>query len=220
MREEKLDVGFAFDGDADRCIAVDEKGNEINGDHILYILGTYLKDCGQLANNTVVTTVMSNMGLYRALEAAGMSYIQTTVGDRFVYEAMQEQGFGIGGEQSGHIILRKYATTGDGLLTAIMVMERMVESKLPLSKLAEPVIMYPQVTRNIPVPDKNAVLGHPAVKEKLAECNARLGGNGRMLLRSSGTEPVVRVMVEAANETTCEALVAEMVDLIKREGLA
>ena len=218
--EHHLDVGFAFDGDADRCIAVDEAGNEVNGDHILYILGKAMKEQGVLAGNTVVTTIMSNMGLYRALDGAGIHHVQTTVGDRFVYENMQENGYVLGGEQSGHIILRKYATTGDGLLTAIMVMERLAESKLPLSKLAEAVVMYPQVTKNLPVPDKEAVLSHPAVKEMLAACNARLGDGGRMLLRPSGTEPVVRVMVEAADAETCEALASEMIDLIKREGLA
>ncbi len=219
VTEHHLDAGFAFDGDADRCIAVDEKGNEVNGDHILYILGKAMKEQGTLANNTVVTTIMSNMGLYRALEAAGIDYVQTTVGDRYVYENMIENGHVIGGEQSGHVILRKYATTGDGLLTAIMVMERIVESKLPLSKLAEPVIMYPQITKNLRVPDKDAVLNHPAVKEKLADCNDRLGSDGRMLLRKSGTEPVVRVMVEAADEATCEAYIAEMVAVIQGEGL-
>ena len=217
--EKGLDVGFAFDGDADRCIAVDEKGNEINGDHILYVLGKAMKEQGSLANNTVVTTVMSNMGLYRALDEAGIDYVQTTVGDRFVCENMVENGHVLGGEQSGHVILRKYATTGDGLLTAIMVMERIVDSKLPLSKLAEPVVMYPQITKNLRVPDKDAVLNHPAVQAKLADCNARLGGDGRMLLRKSGTEPVVRVMVEAADEATCEAYIAEMVAVIQGEGL-
>jgi len=217
--EEGLDVGFAFDGDADRCIAVDERGNEVNGDHILYILGKAMKEQGSLANNTVVTTVMSNMGLYRALEDAGIDYVQTTVGDRFVYENMVENGHVLGGEQSGHIILRKYATTGDGLLTAVMVMERIVESKLPLSKLAEPVVMYPQITRNIRVPDKDAVLRHPAVQAKLTECNTRLGGVGRMLLRKSGTEPVVRIMAEAADEAVCEAYVREMADTIASEKL-
>ena len=217
--EHHLDVGFAFDGDADRCIAVDEKGNEVNGDHILYILGKAMKEQGTLANNTVVTTIMSNMGLYSALIDGGIDYVQTTVGDRFVYENMVENGHVIGGEQSGHIILRKYATTGDGILTAIMVMERIVESKLPLSKLAEPVVMYPQITVNLRVPDKDAVLKNPAVKAKLADCNTRLGGGGRMLLRKSGTEPVVRVMVEAADEATCEAYVKEMVALIEKEGL-
>ena len=217
--EKGLDVGFAFDGDADRCIAVDEKGNEINGDHILYVLGKAMKEQGALVNNTVVTTVMSNMGLYRALEDAGIDYVQTTVGDRFIYENMVKNGHVIGGEQSGHVILRKYATTGDGILTAIMVMERIVDSKLPLSKLAEAVVMYPQITKNLRVPDKDAVLDHPAVKEKLAECNARLGSDGRMLLRKSGTEPVVRVMVEAADEGTCEAYIAEMVAVIRAEKL-
>ena len=217
--ENSLDVGFAFDGDADRCIAVDEKGNEINGDHILYVLGKAMKEQGSLANNTVVTTVMSNMGLYRALDEAGIDYVQTTVGDRYIYENMTENGHVIGGEQSGHVILRKYATTGDGILTAIMVMERIVESKLPLSKLAEAVVMYPQITRNLRVPDKDAVLSHPAVRDKLAHCNARLGGNGRMLLRKSGTEPVVRIMVEAADETTCEVFIAEMEQVIHTEKL-
>lgn len=217
--EKGLDVGFAFDGDADRCIAVDEKGNEINGDHILYILGKAMKEQGTLANNTVVTTIMSNMGLYRALDKAGIDYVQTTVGDRFIYENMTQNGHVIGGEQSGHVILRKYATTGDGILTAIMVMERVVDSKLPLSKLAEAVVMYPQITRNLRVPDKDAVLNHPTVQEKLAECNTRLGSDGRMLLRKSGTEPVVRVMVEAADEGTCEAYIDEMVGVIQREGL-
>jgi phosphoglucosamine mutase len=170
-------------------------------------------------NNTVVTTVMSNMGLYRALEDAGIDYVQTTVGDRFIYENMVENGHVIGGEQSGHVILRKYATTGDGILTAIMVMERIVDSKLPLSKLAEAVVMYPQITKNLRVPDKDAVLNHPAVKAKLTECNTRLGSDGRMLLRKSGTEPVVRVMVEAADEGTCEAYIAEMVAVIRAEKL-
>ena len=217
--EHHLDVGFAFDGDAARCIAVDEKGNEVNGDHILYILGQAMKEQGTLANNTVVTTIMSNMGLYSALADAGVDYVQTTVGDRYVYENMIENGHVIGGEQSGHIILRKYATTGDGLLTAIMVMERIVESKLPLSKLAEPVVMYPQVTVNLRVPDKDAVLKNPTVKAKLADCNTRLGGGGRMLLRKSGTEPVVRVMVEATDKGTCETYIGEMVAVIEREGL-
>ena len=218
--DHRLDVGFAFDGDADRLIAVDEKGNEVSGDHVLYLLGKAMKEQGSLTGNTVVTTVMSNMGLYAALADAGIDSVQTTVGDRFIYESMVENGFVIGGEQSGHIILRKYATTGDGLLTAIMVMERMVESKLPLSKLAEPVILYPQITRNLPVPDKDAVLNHPSVKEKLADCNTRLGSGGRMLLRKSGTEPVVRVMVEAADEETCEAYIEEMVAVIQNTGLS
>ena len=217
--DHNLDVGFAFDGDADRCIAVDEKGNEVNGDHILYVLGKAMKEQGALANNTVVTTVMSNMGLYRALDEAGIDYVQTTVGDRFIYESMTKNGHVLGGEQSGHVILRKYATTGDGILTAIMVMERVVESKLPLSKLAEAVVMYPQITKNLRVPDKDAVLNHPAVMAKLTECNTRLGSDGRMLLRGSGTEPVVRIMVEAADGETCEAFIAEMEQVIHTEKL-
>ena len=218
VAEHHLDVGFAFDGDADRCIAVDERGNEVSGDHILYVLGKAMQEQGSLTGNTVVTTVMSNMGLYRALTEAGMDFVQTTVGDRFVYESMVENGYAIGGEQSGHIILRKYATTGDGLLTAIMIMERIAESKLPLSKLTEPVVMYPQITQNLPVSDKDAVLNHPAVQAKLADCNTRLGTDGRMLLRKSGTEPVVRVMVEAADRETCEAFAEEMVGVIREAG--
>ena len=216
--EKQLDVGFAFDGDADRCIAVDEQGNEINGDHILYVLGKAMKEQGSLANNTVVTTIMSNMGLYRALDKAGIAYEQTTVGDRYVCENMVKYGHVIGGEQSGHVILRKYATTGDGILTAIMLMERIVESKLPLSKLAAPVVMYPQVTVNLRVPDKDAVMNHPVIKAKLEDCMARLSG-GRMLLRKSGTEPVIRVMAEAPDKETCEAFVREMVEAIRAEGL-
>lgn len=219
VTDERLDVGFAFDGDADRCIAVDENGNEVNGDHILYILGKAMKEQGNLANNTVVTTIMSNMGLYRALEQAGIDYVQTTVGDRFVYENMVQNGHLIGGEQSGHVILKKYATTGDGILTAIMVMEQIVASKLPLSKLAEAVVMYPQVTVNLRVPDKEAVLNHPAVQAKLAACNEKLGGNGRILLRKSGTEPVVRVMVEAPDRHLCDSLSREMAEVIRSEGL-
>ncbi|MBQ7316836.1 MAG: phosphoglucosamine mutase [Clostridia bacterium] len=218
--EKGLDVGFAFDGDADRCIAVDEKGNEIGGDHILYILGKAMKEQGALANNTVVTTIMSNMGLYRALNHAGIDYVQTTVGDRFIYENMIQNGHVIGGEQSGHVILRKYATTGDGILTAIMVMERIVDSKLPLSKLAEAVVMYPQVTKNIRVPDKNAVCQNAAVTKKLDELNSRLGTNGRMLLRKSGTEPVVRVMAEAETMELCERSADELISVIRAEGLS
>ncbi len=213
--DEGLDVGFAFDGDADRCIAVDDQGREINGDHILYVIGRHLKNKGALANNTVVTTVMSNMGLYRALDDAGIDYVQTTVGDRFVYENMVENGNVLGGEQSGHVILSKYATTGDGILTAIMLMERVVQSKLPLSKLAEPVVMYPQVTVNIRVTDKDAVLSHPAVLAASDDIAARLGSDGRILLRKSGTEPLVRVMVEASDKLTCQTYAEEMASVIK-----
>lgn len=213
--DERLDVGFAFDGDADRCIAVDENGNEVNGDHILYILGKAMKDHDALPNNTVVTTIMSNMGLYKALDEAGIDYVQTTVGDRFIYENMVKNGHGIGGEQSGHVILRKYETTGDGILTAIMIMEQIVESKMPLSKLASPVVMYPQAYRSIRVPDKDAVMHDPDVNAKLEELKARLGTEGRILLRKSGTEPVVRVMAEAVSKTVTEAYAAEMLACIK-----
>ena len=215
VRDEGLDVGFAFDGDADRCIAVDENGNEINGDHILYLLGKSMAEQGTLADNTVVTTVMSNMGLYKALDDAGLSYVKTTVGDRFVYERMVQDNFSLGGEQSGHIILKKYATTGDGILTAIMLMEVMAKKELPLSKLSSPVVMYPQVCVNHAVKDKDAVLTHPDVVAKRDEISRRLGSNGRILLRKSGTEPVVRVMVEADTEETCHLYAKEMGEVIK-----
>ena len=220
VRENALDIGFAFDGDADRCIAVDERGCVINGDHILYVLATYLRQGDALANNTVVTTVMSNLGLYRALDEAGIAYEQTTVGDRYVYENMQKNGHCLGGEQSGHIILSKYATTGDGILTALKLMEAVISSKLPLSKLAEPVRMLPQVTRNIRVADKAAVRNNAAVQASVERVRARLGESGRILLRESGTEPLIRVMVEAASEGLCASLAEEVVDVIRAEGLA
>ena len=211
VKENSLDIGFAFDGDADRCIAVDERGEVVNGDHLLYVLAMQLKKRGELVNNTVVTTVMSNMGLYRALKGADIRYEQTTVGDRYVYENMLATGNCIGGEQSGHIILSKYATTGDGILTAIKTMEAVVGEKLPLSKLAEPVQMLPQVTRNIRVADKDAVAMHPAIKETVADIERRLGNNGRILLRKSGTEPLIRVMVEAMTEEECKSYADEVV---------
>ncbi len=217
--DEGLDAGFAFDGDADRCIAVDEHGEEINGDHMLYILGRYMKERGILANNTVVTTVMSNMGLYRALDAADIDYEQTTVGDRFVYENMVENGHVLGGEQAGHIILSKYATTGDGILTAIMLMERVVDAKLPLSKLAEPVVMYPQVTVNVRVADKEAAMTNPTVLAAYRACSEKLGKDGRVLLRKSGTEPLLRVMVEAPDEAICRAYAEELAKVIRKESV-
>ncbi len=220
VKENKLDIGFAFDGDADRCIAVDENGEVVNGDHILYILGKLQKSTGDLVGNTVVTTIMSNLGLYRALDEAGIRYEQTTVGDRYVYENMQANGYCIGGEQSGHIILSKYATTGDGILTAIKVMEAVISSKLPLSKLAEPVKMLPQVTKNIRVSDKAAVRNNAAVNEAVEAVRERLGADGRILLRESGTEPVIRVMVEATTRELCESYTGEVADVIYAEGLA
>ena len=220
VQENNLDLGFAFDGDADRCIAVDEHGNEVNGDHILYLLANILKQNGELTNNTVVTTIMSNMGLYRALTAAGIDYVQTTVGDRYVWENMAETGNCLGGEQSGHIIMSKYATTGDGILTAIKIMEAVISTKQPLSKLAEPVKMYPQVLKNVRVADKAAVRENPAVREALRQAGEQLAGNGRVLLRESGTEPVVRVMAEAGTVTLCEKIVDRVVAVIRAEGLA
>lgn len=217
---EHLDVGFAFDGDADRCIAVDENGEEVDGDRILYILACAMRESGTLPQDTVVTTVMTNMGLYRALDAAGIRHVETTVGDRFIYESMVRGGYGLGGEQSGHVILRKYATTGDGLLTAIMLAERMVDAKMPLSRLAAPVVLSPQLQKSIRVPDKDAVLADPVVKARLADIAARLGNSGRILLRRSGTEPVVRVMAESPSLTLCGACADEMLALIRARGLA
>ncbi len=220
VRENSLDVGFAFDGDADRCIAVDENGSVVNGDHILYVLSQHLKKNSGLVHNTVVTTIMSNLGLYRALDEAGIRYEQTTVGDRYVYENMQQNGYCIGGEQSGHIILSKYATTGDGILTAIKIMEAMISAKLPLSKLTDPVKMLPQVTKNIRVADKKAVRENAAVAESVSSVGERLGRTGRVLLRESGTEPVIRVMVEAPTKEICDAYAEEIVEVIRKEGLA
>ena len=220
VRENRLDIGFAFDGDADRCIAVDENGDVVNGDHILYVLAMKMKASGKLVNNTVVTTIMSNMGLYRALDEAGIDYAQTTVGDRYVYENMQQTGNCLGGEQSGHIIMTKYATTGDGILTAIKVMEAVIDSKLPLSKLTEPVKMLPQVIKNVRVADKAAVRNDEAVQAEIARVSEQLGKTGRILLRESGTEPVIRVMVEASTVALCESYTEAVVQVIRDRGLA
>ena len=219
VMENHLDVGFAFDGDADRCLAVDEKGNLIDGDLILYIYGTYMKKRDKLTTNTVVSTVMSNYGLGKALEKAGIDWMQTQVGDRFVYECMRAGGHMLGGEQSGHIIFSKYATTGDGLLTAIKLMQAMLDQKSTLSKLAEPVKLYPQVLKNVKVSDKDAVLQHPAVQQALQKAEEKLQGNGRVLLRKSGTEPVVRVMAEAEEESICMECVDGIIAVMKKENL-
>lgn len=218
VKENNLDVGFAFDGDADRCIAVDEKGNEINGDLILYIYGKYMKERGKLANNTVVTTIMSNFGLYKAFDEAGIAYEKTSVGDKYVYENMLQNGHRIGGEQSGHIIFSKYATTGDGILTAIKMMEVMLEKKSPLSKLAEPVHIYPQVLKNIRVKDKPAAQNDPDVIKAVENAAKVLGNSGRILVRESGTEPVIRVMVEAEKLEDCESYVDSVIEVIKAKG--
>ena len=217
--ENGLDAGFAYDGDADRCIAVDEKGNELNGDHIIYIFAKLLKQKRQLINNTVVTTVMSNMGLYRALDEAGIRYEQTAVGDKHIYANMVQNGHVVGGEQSGHVILGKLATTGDGILTSIKLMEAVVAKKTKLSKLAEPVVTVPQVTKNIRVADKDKVMKNADVLEKVREISDLLGNDGRILLRKSGTEPVVRVMVEAESAETCETLAQSVLNVIKERGL-
>ena len=219
VKDNKLDMGFAFDGDADRCIAVDENGEVVNGDHILYILGMQMKKKGTLTNNTVVTTIMSNMGLYQALEKADIRYEQTTVGDRYVYENMQQTGNCLGGEQSGHIIMSKFATTGDGILTAIKLAEAVVASKQKLSKLAEPVKMLPQVLKNLRVADKAAVRNNETVQAKIREVSEKLGKTGRILLRESGTEPVIRVMVEGPTEEICEHHVDAVIELIRVCGL-
>ena len=218
VRANQLDVGFAFDGDADRCLAVDENGEVVNGDHILYIFGKSLSAKGQLTNNTIVATVMSNLGLFHALDEAGIKYEKTTVGDRYVYECMLKNGHCVGGEQSGHIILSKYATTGDGILTAIKLTECMLEAKKKLSELKEPMKIYPQVLENVRVPDQEAIVNDPEVKKRGDEINAELGENGRLLLRKSGTEPLIRVMVEAKDEATCRRYVGEMSALVKKKA--
>ncbi len=218
VREHHLDVGFAFDGDCDRCIAVDGDGRVVDGDAMMYILARRLKNRGMLPNDTVVATVMSNSGFLASLARAGMRCEQTAVGDRFVYECMQENNYALGGEQSGHIILKKYATTGDGLLTAIMMMEEICDSKQTLAELAEPVTLYPQYMQNVRVKDKAAVLADAAVLAQWKIVEEKIAGNGRALLRPSGTEPVVRVMIESENEALCRAYADSIVQVILKEG--
>lgn len=219
VREKKADVGFAFDGDADRCMAVDEKGNVVDGDRILYICGKYMKEQGTLANNTVVTTIMSNFGLYKALDREGISYEKTQVGDKYVYENMLQKGNCLGGEQSGHIIFSKYETTGDGIVTALMIMEVLMEKKELLSKLAEEVTVYPQVLKNVRVHDKESAQKNPAVLEAVAREEKALAGDGRILLRASGTEPVVRVMAEASTDRLCGQCVDHIIEIMKQQKL-
>ena len=215
-----LDVGFAYDGDADRCLCVDEKGEVITGDHILYIYGKYLKERGKLLMNTVVTTVMSNFGLYKAFDELGIDYAKTKVGDKYVYEYMVQNGCRIGGEQSGHIIFSKYASTGDGILTSLKIMEVMLARKKTLSQLCEGFTFYPQVLKNIRVDDKAAAQNDPAVQKAIADVAAQLGSTGRILVRESGTEPVVRVMVEAESKVVCQDLVDSVIEVIKKTGHA
>ncbi|MBR4668442.1 MAG: phosphoglucosamine mutase [Butyrivibrio sp.] len=216
--EKGLDVGFAFDGDADRCLCVDEKGNILTGDHIIYIYGLYMKERGKLVNNKVVTTVMSNFGLYKALDKAGIEYEQTKVGDKYVYENMIQNGHRIGGEQSGHIIFTKYATTGDGILTSLKMMEVMLAKEKPMSELAAPVVFYPQVLKNVRVKSKPEAQNDPDVQKSVEEVAKALGNTGRILVRESGTEPVIRVMVEAESNDICEKYVDQVIDVIKAKG--
>ena len=216
--EKGLDVGFAYDGDADRCLCVDEKGNVITGDHILYIYGLYMKERDKLLNNTIVTTVMSNFGLYKALDKAGINYEKTKVGDKYVYENMVQNGHRIGGEQSGHIIFTKYATTGDGILTSLKMMEVMLAKGKPLSELAAPVVFYPQVLKNVRVTSKPEAQNDPDVQAQVEKVAEELGDDGRILVRESGTEPVIRVMVEAGSNELCEELVDSVIDVIKKKG--
>ncbi|MCR4725188.1 MAG: phosphoglucosamine mutase [Clostridia bacterium] len=213
-----LDIGFAYDGDADRCLCVDEKGNVVTGDHILYVCGLYLKENGKLRNNKVVTTVMSNFGLYKALDKVGIGYEKTKVGDKYVYENMVENGNCIGGEQSGHIIFSEYATTGDGILTSLKLMEVMLEKKKPMSELAAPVTFYPQVLKNVRVKSKPDAQGDPDVQKAVDDVTKALGDTGRILVRESGTEPVIRVMVEAESDEVCEKYVDGVIEVIAAKG--
>ena len=216
--EQKCDVGLAYDGDADRCIAVDENGRVVDGDAIMFICGKYMKEQGTLFNNTVVTTIMSNFGLYKAFDREGISYEKTAVGDKYVYENMVSTGHCLGGEQSGHIIFSKHATTGDGILTSLKVMEVILEKKQPLAKLASEVEIYPQVLKNVRVEDKKAAQEDEAVQAESRKVAEALGSDGRILLRQSGTEPVVRVMVEAPDMETCERYVDQVIRVMKERG--
>ena len=219
VKEKHLDVGFAYDGDADRCIAVDCQGEIVDGDKIMYICGKYMKENGRLNGDTIVTTIMSNLGLYKACDKAGLKYEKTAVGDKYVYENMVRNNFSLGGEQSGHIIFSKHATTGDGILTSLMVMEVMLEKKMSLAKLAEPVKIYPQLLKNVRVADKKTARENAAVTKAVDAVAEALGDDGRILVRESGTEPVIRVMVEAATDELCEKYVNQVIDVIKKEGL-
>lgn len=218
VKDNGCDVGFAYDGDADRCIAVDENGRVVDGDHILYICGKYMKQQGSLVNNTVVTTIMSNFGLYKAFDREGISYEKTAVGDKYVYENMSQKGNCLGGEQSGHIIFSKNATTGDGILTSLKVMEVMLEKKESLAKLASEVEIFPQVLKNVKVKDKAAAQSDPSVLAEVDRVSEKLGDDGRILLRQSGTEPVVRVMVEASSQELCEKYVDQVIEVMKAQG--
>lgn len=218
VKENKLDVGFAYDGDADRCIAVDENGEVVDGDLILYICGLYMKERGMLDTNTVVTTIMSNIGLYKAFDIAGINYEKTAVGDKYVYENMVTNGHFLGGEQSGHIIFSKHASTGDGILTSLKVMEVMLEKKMTLAKLAGPVDIFPQLLKNVRVDSKEGTLEDEDVKACVKAIEEELGDDGRILVRKSGTEPLIRVMVEAKTDELCEKYVDQAIEVMKQKG--
>ncbi|MBD9158070.1 phosphoglucosamine mutase [Laedolimicola intestinihominis] len=215
VKEQGLDVGFAYDGDADRCIAVDENGEVVDGDRILYVCGKYMMEQGALKDNTIVTTVMSNLGLYKACDQVGLRYEKTAVGDKYVYENMSQNGYQLGGEQSGHIIFSKHATTGDGILTSLKIMEVMLEKKASLGTLAGEVKIYPQLLQNLRVQDMDATLNHPDVQKAIKEVEDRLGTEGRVLVRKSGTEPLLRVMVEALSDELCEESVLHIINAMK-----
>ena len=216
--ENGLDVGFAYDGDADRCIAVDENGNVVDGDRIMYVCGKYLMEQGKLKDNTVVTTIMSNLGLYKALDKEGIKYEKTAVGDKYVNENMVKNGHALGGEQSGHIIFSKFATTGDGILTSLKIMEAMIEQKQSLAQLAEPVEIFPQILENVRVYDKAVAQADEDVQKAVKEVEAELGDEGRILVRESGTEPLVRVMVEARSHEICREKVDKVVKVLREKG--
>ncbi len=218
VKEEQLDCGFAFDGDADRCIAVDEHGDVVDGDKILYIYGSYLKERGKLEKNTVVTTVMSNLGLYKAFDALGINYEKTAVGDKYVYECMNEHGYILGGENSGHIIFSKYANTGDGIITAIKLMQVICANKTTLSELCRGMTVYPQLLKNVRVTDKSIVLNDEDVQAAVKSAEEALGGEGRILVRPSGTEPLLRIMAEARTEELCEKYVSEIEEVVRKKG--
>ena len=218
VKTEQLDCGFAFDGDADRCLCVDEKANIVDGDRILYICGKYLKERGELEKNTIVTTVMSNLGLYKALDKLGINYEKTAVGDKYVYECMNEKGYILGGENSGHVIFSKYANTGDGLITALMVMHVMCSNKCSLSELSGEMTTYPQLLKNVMVTDKYAVLNDEDVKVAVKAAEDALGTEGRVLVRPSGTEPLLRIMTEAATEEICAKYVKDIEDVVRKKG--
>lgn len=219
VKEKKLDVGFAYDGDADRCLAVDENGNVVDGDLILYVCGKYLKEQGRLNNDTIVTTIMSNLGLYKACDKAGIKYEKTAVGDKYVYENMVQNNHCLGGEQSGHIIFSKYATTGDGILTSLLLMEVMLEKKETLAKLTEEVKIYPQLLKNVRVSDKKTARENTEVVKAVEAVTEALGDDGRILVRESGTEPVIRVMVEASTDELCEKYVDQVIMVMHEQGL-